>query len=179
MRVARPHLGLSTVENRVTSDPRKHSCKHRCGRKPKVSKPSHHRFSPLSQAVRRHGHGPITVSRQSKIGPITIPANMRASIGDRKPKVSKPPAPSHHRLPTLLQHRNRFSLLRICRVDHLQCSEKQICSAKSRGSGLPPLTTGSGTASGFPHFISERTRMCTFTRTHPHARTHGRAHAHK
>ena len=76
---ARPHHRFSTVEDRSRLHPRQHASKHRCDRRPqdaKVSKspaPSHHRSPTLSQAVGRYGHGHVTVSRQSKIGPVTNP----------------------------------------------------------------------------------------------------------
>jgi hypothetical protein len=69
MRVARPHLRFSTVENRVTST------LHRCERKRIVSKllaPSNYRPPTLSETVRRCGHSPITVSQRSRICHINL-----------------------------------------------------------------------------------------------------------
>ena len=98
---------------------------------------------------------------------------------DRKPKVSKPPAPSHHRSPTLSQHRNWFSLFEnLSRRPQRVFGRKNSCSAESRGLDLPPLKRGSGTASGSAIHFRENTHAHihahTRTRTHPwaRARTH-------
>ena len=78
---------------------------HRCNRIPKISiqpAPSHHRSPTLSHTVRRHGVGPITVSRKSVPSPAH--ANMCASIGvTGYPRSGKLPAPLCHRSPTPMQ----------------------------------------------------------------------------
>ena len=123
--------------------PRQHASKHRYDRKPKLSKPpapSLHRFPILSQAVRRHGHGwRCTVSRQSKIGPVTIPRQHACKHRyGRKPKVSKPPAPSHHRSPTLSQT--------VCRHGHGPITFSRQSKIRSRHHPTPSVRASIGMA---------------------------------
>ena len=101
MRVAPPNHRFSKAENRVTSTP---ANMHPSDRTPKISKqnaPSHYRSLTLSQTVRRHGHGPIIVSRQPNFGVINF-ARQHA-CKHRIHKVRKWPAPSRHRPPALSQ----------------------------------------------------------------------------
>ena len=104
MRVAPPNHRFSKAENRVTSTP---ANMHPSDRTPKISKqhaPSHYRSPTLSQTVRRHGHGPIIVSRQPNFGVINFALQHACKHRcDRIPKVRKSPAPSRHRPPALSQ----------------------------------------------------------------------------
>ena len=104
MRVAPPNHRFSKAENRVTSTP---ANMHPSDRTPKISKqnaPSHYRSLTLSQTVRRHGHGPIIVSRQPNFGVINFALQHACKHRcDRIPKVRKSPAPSRHRPPALSQ----------------------------------------------------------------------------
>jgi hypothetical protein len=101
-------VGAITVSRRskIGSHP-PHANMHRCDRNPKISiqpAPSHHQSPTCSQTVRRNGLGPITVSRRSKIGPITFPHQHACKPRyDRIPKVSMQHAPSHHRSSTRSQ----------------------------------------------------------------------------
>ena len=104
MRVAPPNHRFSKAENRVTSTP---ANMHPSDRTPKISKqhaPSHYRSPTISQTVRRHGHGPIIVSRQPNFGVINFALQHACKHRcDRIPKVRKSPAPSRHRPPALSQ----------------------------------------------------------------------------
>ena len=104
MRVLPPNHSFSKAENRVTSTP---ANMHPSDRTPKISKqhaPSHYRSPTLSQTVRRHGHGPIIVSRQPNFGVINFALQHACKHRcDRIPKVRKSPAPSRHRPPALSQ----------------------------------------------------------------------------
>ena len=104
MRVLPPNHSFSKAENRVTSTP---ANMHPSDRTPKISKqhaPSHYRSPTISQTVRRHGHGPIIVSRQPNFGVINFALQHACKDRcDRIPKVRKSPAPSRHRPPALSQ----------------------------------------------------------------------------
>ena len=80
--------------------PRKHMCKRRRGRIPKVGippTPSRRRSPTLSHTVRASRHSPITVSRWLKICPIIRPRqHMCKRRCGRIPKVGRLPAPSRH-----------------------------------------------------------------------------------
>jgi hypothetical protein len=105
---AQSHHRFSMVENR-SRRPTAPTCvqKPRYDRIPEVSKQpasSLHRSPTLSQTVRGHGHTPTSASRQSKIGPVDQPRQHACKPRyDRISEVSKQPASSLHRLPTLSQ----------------------------------------------------------------------------
>ncbi len=108
--------------------PRKHGCKHRCGRIPKVGKlpaPSRHRSPTLSHTVRASRYSPITVSPWSKIGHVDRPRQhvcmhrydritqdqqtahaVAQSLPDTLAPCARQPAQSHHRF-SMVENRPR------------------------------------------------------------------------
>ena len=121
-------------------------------------------------------HGPITVSRQSKIGPVTIPRQHACKHRyDRKPKVSKPPAPSHHRSPTLSQTVRRHGHgLRCTAQSPFLDSRKSVPSPSHANTCVQasvwPETRGKQTACNMAPRLTDTLADCAPPRARPHHR---------
>ena len=149
---------------------------HRCDRIPKISiqpAPSHHRSPTRSQTVRRHGVGPITVSRHSKIGPNNFPRQHACKPRcDRIPEVSIQPASSHHRSPTRSQTVRRHGLSpttasRRSKIGHVDQPHHHAC--KSRSDRIPEVSI-QHTACAVAPSLPDTLAYCAPPRGRPHHR---------
>jgi hypothetical protein len=144
---AQSHHRFSTVENR-SRRPTTPSCVQvSFDRIPEVSiqhAPSRRLSSTRSQTVRRNGHSLVTVSRRSKIGPITFPHQHACKPRyDRIPKVSMQPASLRHRSSTRSQTVRRHghsptTASRRSKIGHVDQPRQHAC--KPRYDRIPEVS---------------------------------------
>ena len=150
---------------------------HRCDRIPKVSiqpAPSHHRSPTRSHTVRRHGVGPITASRRSKIGPINFPRQHACKPRyDRIPEESIQPASLHHRSSTRSKTVRRHghsptAASRRSKIGHVDQPRQHACKprydripevSKQPASSLHRSPTLSQTVRGYGHSPTSASRQ--------------------